>query len=76
MSLSSEFGYMTDEQLLERLESIAYGTIRDIVLDNEESATELTSNEKENLIKGVLALIRDISFEMDEERDKHGAANS
>lgn len=74
--MSCRWGYLDDNELLARLEKIAYGTISTITLGAEEYAKALTSDQKQMMIKGVIALIRDISFEMDEERDKHGAANS
>ncbi len=74
--MSCRWGYLDDNELLDRLKKIAYGTINTITLGAEEYSKALTSEQKQMMIKGVIALICDISDSMDEEREKHGAANS
>lgn len=74
--MSCRWGYLDDNELLDRLEKIAYGTISTITLGAEEYSKALTSEQKQMMIKGVIALICDISDSMVEERGKNGAENT
>ena len=75
MARSSEFGYMTDPELIDKLNVIGMKVVSDIINEFLPESSEHDSIGKVNLITGVILLLEEIKQQIESERDKHGSAD-
>ena len=73
MARSSEFGYMTDQDLITKLRCIGFKVVSDIMNEYIPEKAEHDSLEKTNLITGVILFLQEIEWQIESEREKHGS---